>query len=74
MKDVEFSIKEYTPEEYKQDMLKLIRERGLKGAVKEYLDKIVEETSGMSYIPSMSVKEWAYDILNICNLWEEKKK
>lgn len=72
----EFKLKEYTQEEYESDMKNLIKEKGLKGAVEEYLDKIVDETSGLPYIPNMSIKEWACDILNILDLYikDERKE
>lgn len=68
----EFEIREYPEIEYKADMLDLLAAKGLKQAVKKYLDMIVEETSGLPYIPNMSVKEWACDILTLCELEEER--
>lgn len=68
----EFEIREYPEDEYKADMLELLAAKGLKQAVKKYLDMIVEETSGLPYIPNMSVKEWACDILTLCELEEER--
>ena len=70
----DFQLKEYTQEEYESDMKNLIKEKGLKGAVEEYLDKIVEETSGLPYIPNMNVKEWACDIINILDLYLKENR
>lgn len=68
----EFEIREYPEDEYKADMRKLIADKGLKQAVKKYLDMIVEETADLPYIPNMSIKEWACDILTLCELEEER--
>ena len=46
-----YTLREYTNEEYEADMRKLIAEKGLHDAVKEYTDKIMEEVAGLSYIP-----------------------
>lgn len=67
-----FEIREYPENEYKADMLELLATKGLKQAVKKYLDMIVEETSGLPYIPNMSIKEWVCDILVLCELEEER--
>jgi len=73
IKNIEYTLVEYPPQKYEKDMLTAIREDGLKSVIKKYLDMIVEETSGMPYIPNMSVKEWANDILNALDLWEKER-
>lgn len=59
----EFEIREYTPDEYKADMLMLLNKKGLYDAVKVYLDKIMEEASNLSYIPHMTIAEFCNDVL-----------
>ena len=59
----EFEIREYPPDEYKADMLMLLNKKGLYGAVKVYLDKIMEEASNLSYIPHMTIAEFCNDVL-----------
>ena len=59
----EFELKEYTEEEYEADMRKLMSEKGLKGAVKEFCDKINDEAKALSYSPHRTIQEYLCDIL-----------
>ena len=59
----EFDLKEYTQEEYAADMQKLLSEKGLKGAVQEYCDKINEEAQSLPYVPHGTIQEYLCDIL-----------
>ena len=68
----EITLKEYTQEEYEADMKKLLTEKGLKGAVKEYLDKIDEEVSGTRYIMHRAVQEYLCDVLYLVELYEKR--
>ena len=68
----EITLKEYTHEEYETDMRKLLVEKGLKGAVKEYLDKIDEEVSGTRYIMHRTVQEYLCDVLYLVELYEKQ--
>lgn len=67
-----FELREYSNEEYMRDMRKRVEDKGLKGSVEEVLDNIVHETSGMPYIPSRNVQEWANDILTLIDISEGK--
>ncbi len=69
----EITIREYTPEEYKADMQKLLQEKGLKEAVKGYLDKIEQEAGALPYIPHMTIQECLCDILFLLELAEDKE-
>ena len=69
----EFTIREYTEEEYKADMERLLKDYGLRNAVKLYLDKMDEETSMCGYVTHRMVQELGCDILFLIEL-EEKKK
>ena len=66
----EFTLKEYTQKEYEADMRKLLRDKGLKEAVREQLDKIIEDSAGLPYIPNMGIRESVNDILFLCELQE----
>ena len=66
MKKVE--IKEYTPEQYRADMQKLLEEKGLKGAVEVYCDKIDEIERCLSYISHREIQEYLCDILFLIEL------
>ena len=70
----EFTLKKYTQKKYETDMLKLLRDKGLKEAVREQLDKIIEDLAGLSYVPNMGIKESADNILYLCNLQEDIKE
>lgn len=65
----ELTIKEYTKEEYERDLKNLLCDKGLKGAVKEYCDKINEEVSGTGYIIHSTVQEFLNDILNLIDFY-----
>ena len=59
----EFTIREYTEEEYKEDLGNLVVEKGLSGAVEYYCDLINEEVSGTGYVMHRTVQEYLNDIL-----------
>ena len=61
-------LKEYTQEQYKADMQKLLTEKGLKDAVQIYADKINEEVSGTGYVMHRTVQEYLCDILYLIEL------
>ena len=67
----EYKIREYTEEEYKADMEKLLKDNGLRNAVKIYLDKMDEETSMCGYVTHRMIQELACDILYLIELEEE---
>lgn len=69
---IEFTIKEYPPDQYKADMEALLSEKGLHDAVKDYCDKIAEDATGLGYIGYSSITEWLCDILYLVKLAEEK--
>ena len=64
----QFDLREYTQEEYTTDMQKLLVEKGLRDAVKEYCDKIDEIASGLSYVPHRNIQEFLCDILFLIEL------
>ena len=69
-----FDLKEYTIGEYKADMQKLLSEKGLRDAVKVYIDKIDEEVeiSGVGYVMHRTVQEYLCDILYLIELSEKE--
>ena len=70
----EFKLKEYPKEQYEADMLKLLEEQGLSEAVKQYLNEIDIECSGMSYLPHRTIQEFLCDVLFLCEKYEENKQ
>ena len=70
----EFKLKEYPREQYEEDVLKLLEEKGLSKAVKKYLDKIDEECRymGVSYLPHRTIQEFLCNILFLCEKYEER--
>jgi hypothetical protein len=69
----DFTLREYTQEEYEADLKKMIAEKGLHDAVQDYTDKIMEEVAGLSYIPYMTVSEYCCDILKLIELEGSKE-
>ena len=69
-------IKEYTQEEYESDMMKLLKEKGLSKAVKEYVDKIDQECryECVNYLKHITVQEYLCDILFLCEKYEKENK
>ena len=65
---------EVTIKEYKVDMQKLLVEKGLYGAVKEYCDKIDDVTRCLSYDSHRDIQEYLCDILNLVEFSEKDKK
>ena len=64
----EFNLREYTQDEYKADMQKLLEEKGLYDAVKIYCDKINEVASSFGYISHMDIQEFLCDILYLIEI------
>ena len=64
----EFTLREYTKEEYKADMQKLLEEKGLHDAVEKYCDKVNSITSILGYIHHRDVQECLCDILYLIEL------
>lgn len=65
----EFTLREYTPEEYEKDMKELLKEKGLKGAVKKYLDSINSEATRLRYLQCRSIQECLCDIDYLIELY-----
>lgn len=59
----DFTLKEYTQEQYEADMIKLLNEKGLHDAVEEFCDKINDEASFLGYVPHRTIQEYLCDIL-----------
>ena len=70
------TLEEYTQEEYKSDMMKLLKEKGLSKAVKKYADKIDQECRymGVPYLVQRAVQEYLCDILFLCEKYEKENK
>lgn len=67
----EFTIKEYTEEEYKADMQKLLEEKGLYKAVEDKCDRINSLSSTLRYLPHREIQELMCDILFLIDLQGE---
>ena len=67
----EFTLKEYTQEEYKADMQKILKEKGLHDAVEKYCDDINSYASALSYTGHRGVQECLCDILFLIDLDKE---
>ena len=65
---MEFTLREYTKEEYKADMQKLLSEKGLYGAVEFYCDKINDVTKDLSYLQRREIQEYLCDILYLVEM------
>ena len=61
-------LREYTKEEYKADMKKLLEEKGLYEAVKVYCDKIDEVAGNWGYVDHRDIQEFLCDILYLIEL------
>ena len=70
----EYTLKEYTREEQAADMRKLLDEKGLRGAVEEYCDKINGVAGLLSYLPHREIQEYLCDIIALIDLDKERKK
>lgn len=70
----EFTLKEYTSEEYEKDMKELLEEKGLRGAVKEYLDAINSEATRLRYLQCRSIQECLCDISYLIDLYIEEEE
>ena len=68
---MEYTLREYTDKEYRADLKKLLEEKGLHDAVKDYCDKINEEVGNTSYITHRSVQEYMCTILDLINMKHE---
>ena len=69
----EYTLKEYTREEYIADMRKLLQVKGLRGAVEDYCDRINSLASVLSYLPHREVQECLCDIIELIEINEEAK-
>lgn len=59
----DYTLKLYTREEYQTDMQKLLNDKGLYDAVKQYCDEIDEYASALSYTGHRGVQECLENIL-----------
>ena len=64
----EFTLKEYTQEEYKADMQRLLAEKGLHDAVDHIADRINSLASVLNYVAHREVQECLCDILFLIDL------
>ena len=70
----EYTLKEYTRDEQIADMRKKLEEKGLRGAVEDYCDKINAVASLLSYLSHREIQEYLCDIVDLIKLDEEVKK
>lgn len=64
----EFTLREYTQEEYEADMKKLLKEKGLHDAVDHFADRINSLASVLNYVAHREVQECLCDILFLIDL------
>jgi len=67
----EFTLKEYTQEEYEADMKKLLKEKGLHDAVEHFADRINSLASVLNYVAHREVQECLCDMLFLIDLDKE---
>lgn len=70
----DFTLKEYTQEEYDSDMKKLLKEKGLHDAVEGICDRINSVSSVLSYTGHREIQELMCDILYLIELSETNKE
>lgn len=70
----EFTLKEYTQEEYEADMKKLLKEKGLHDAVEHFADRINSLASVLNYVAHREVQECLCDILFLIDLDKENEE
>lgn len=68
-----YTLREYTQEEYEADMQKLLTEKGLRDAVEKYCDRINDVSSALGYVQHREVQECLCDILYLIELDKGKK-
>lgn len=71
MGDIEYTLREYTQEEYEADMRKAIKEKGLYEVVKGFCEEIDYETKERDYLTHRHIQELLNDILNAIKLGDE---
>ena len=64
----DFTLKEYTQDEYKADMQKLLEEKGLYKAVEDKCDRINSLASILRYLQHREIQELMCDILILIEL------
>ena len=70
----DFTLREYTQEEYDADMKKLLSKLGLHSAVENICDEINDITSVLGYVGHRTVQEYLCDILYIIDLYVAQQK
>ena len=70
----DFTLKEYTQEEYESDMKKLLKEKGLHNAVEGICDRINSVSSVLRYPAHREIQELMCDILYLIELSETNKE
>ena len=66
----EINFRKYKQKEYKENLEKLLADKGLQDAVRFFCDKINDDVSSCGYIVHMSVIEHMNDILHLIELSE----
>lgn len=67
----EITLKEYTPEEYRADLLEELRQNGLLETVRKRCQEIDEECRGCGYLTHRFIQEQLAEIEDIIKLSEE---
>jgi len=68
-----FELREYTPDEQREDMRKLLKDKGLHGAVEQYCDDINSYASALSYMGHRGIQECLCNILDLIDEYEGMK-
>jgi len=74
MSDIEYTLREYTQEEYEADMRKAIEEKGLYEVVEGFCEEIDYECKDRDYLTHRHIQELLNDILNAIKLKEQKNE
>ena len=76
----DFTLKEYTQEEYNADLKQLLDEKGLHDAVEGICDRINSIASILDYLKHREIQELLCEILDLIDMdrseeeWQEKKR
>lgn len=73
MSDIEYTLREYTQEEYEADMRKAIEEKGLYEVVECFCEEIDYECKDRDYLTHRHIQELLNNILNAIKLKEQNK-
>lgn len=72
--DFDFTIKEYTKEEYEDNLKVKLKRNGLYKSVEEILNDIIDENRRFSYAHFSLIAEWCCDILSLIKLADKENE